>query len=102
MKFYGADAAPKIARIINLKHWERLRTLLKSTKGTELVVGGSSSAETLFIPPTLLTNLTREDAVFESEIFGPILPILTYSTIAQVPGIVADIDRTPLGLYIFT
>jgi acyl-CoA reductase-like NAD-dependent aldehyde dehydrogenase len=40
--------------------------------------------------------------MLESEIFGPILPILTYTSLDEVPNIIAQIDRTPLGLYIFT
>jgi acyl-CoA reductase-like NAD-dependent aldehyde dehydrogenase len=40
--------------------------------------------------------------MLESEIFGPILPILAYTSLGEVPNIIAQIDRTPLGLYIFT
>jgi acyl-CoA reductase-like NAD-dependent aldehyde dehydrogenase len=101
-KAYGTDASSKLARIINSRHWNRLTSLLESTKGTKFSVGGSSSTETLFIPPTVITDLKKDDAVFQSEIFGPVLPILTFASLSQVPGIVADIDRTSLGLYIFT
>ena len=92
-----------MARIINSRHYERLTGLLASTNGN--VVGSAASdPSTLFIAPTVVTNIKVNDPLMASEIFGPILAVMSYPTgqLASVPDTVAQIDRTPLGLYIFT
>jgi acyl-CoA reductase-like NAD-dependent aldehyde dehydrogenase len=92
-----------MARIVSSKHYERLTSLLISTKG-KVVTSGVSDATRLFIPPTVVTDLKLTDPLLASEICGPILAVLSYPTgqLASVPDTVAQIDRTPLGLYIFT
>jgi acyl-CoA reductase-like NAD-dependent aldehyde dehydrogenase len=92
-----------MARVVNSKHFGRLTSLLTSTKGT-FVLSGPSDASKLFIPPTVLTDLKLTDPLLASETFGPILSVLSYPTgqLASVPETVAQIDRTPLALYVFT
>ena len=92
-----------MARIINSRHYERLTSLLASTRG-KVVISGPTDASKLFIPPTIVTNLKVTDSLLTSEIFGPILAVLSFPTgkLASVPDTVAQIDRTPLGLYVFT
>lgn len=85
-------------KIISEKHFERILGLIDSKK---LVMGGDFSRERLKIAPTVMTDVVREDAVMGEEIFGPILPILTYD---NIDGIIKDINAgpKPLALYLFT
>lgn len=85
-------------KIINEKHFERLIKLLDSG---DVVVGGNVDSETLQIEPTILDNVTFEDAVMQEEIFGPILPVLTYDNIEDVVEKMHDMPH-PLACYIFT
>jgi acyl-CoA reductase-like NAD-dependent aldehyde dehydrogenase len=90
-----------MARIVNENHFNRLMsTVIGPTKGK--IYGGESNEETLTISPTLITDLLPTEVVFKAEIFGPILPILTYKTLPEARSILASINETPLGLYIMT
>ena len=84
-------------KIINRKHFDRVLGLIDPAK---VVVGGDGNPETLQIEPTVMDNVTWEDAVMQEEIFGPVMPILTYDTIDQAIEWVNDRDK-PLALYIF-
>ena len=85
-------------KIINQKHFERVSSLINTEK---VVHGGKTNPETLQIEPTVLVNVTWDDAVMQEEIFGPIMPILTYENLDQV---IADLQKKqkPLALYIFS
>ncbi len=85
-------------KIINEKHFERLKELINETK---VVVGGKFNKDTLQIVPTVMNNVTYEDKVMEDEIFGPILPILTYNSLDDVIHDLGNMPR-PLALYLFT
>lgn len=89
---------PDYGRIVNEKHFTRLLNLSDPDK---VVHGGGSRLETLQIEPTIMDNVTFEDPVMGEEIFGPLLPILTYDTPEEA---IAEINRRPhpLALYIFT
>ena len=89
---------PSYGKIINAKHFERVRGLIDAGK---IAVGGKSNAETLKIEPTVLDNVTWDDAVMGEEIFGPILPILTYKNEDELYQIVNG-HQKPLALYLFT
>ena len=65
------------------------------------VFGGETNAQQLRIAPTIIDHATRDSAAMQDEIFGPILPVLTFENIAEVPAIVAH-HPTPLALYLFT
>ncbi|HEY9762792.1 MAG TPA: aldehyde dehydrogenase [Trichocoleus sp.] len=99
-EFYGENpaASPDLARIVNERQFDRLVGLLSS--GTP-VLGGQFNRETRYIAPTLLDEVNWEAPVMEDEIFGPLLPILTYSTIDEA---IARINAgpKPLALYLFT
>ena len=69
---------PNYGKIINEKHFERILGLIN---GEKLVYGGQSEPESLRIAPTVLNNITWDDAVMGEEIFGPLLPILTFDTL---------------------
>ena len=84
-------------KIITEKHYDRLIGLIDQKK---VVVGGQGNTETCRIAPTVMIDVTRDDAVMQEEIFGPILPILTYDDIDEV---ISDIESHPhpLALYCF-
>lgn len=85
-------------KIINEKHFHRLLGLIENEK---VVAGGSYMKDTLRIEPTVLDNVTFEDAVMQEEIFGPILPILTYASLDSAIKKINSMPH-PLALYLFT
>ena len=89
---------PDYPRIINQKHFERLLGLLK---GEKIVMGGGSNLETLQIEPTLLDDVGWETPIMEEEIFGPVLPVLTYSSMEEVVKIINNRPK-PLAAYLFS
>ena len=97
---YGKEALKNrnYGKIINEKHFDRINSLIDPSK---TVCGGGSNRETLQIEPTILDNVTFEDPVMQQEIFGPVLPVLTYDSLG---GAVTKINSMahPLALYIFT
>ena len=97
---YGKDPLQNAdyGHIINQKHFERVCSLIDSNK---TVHGGRTNADTLQIEPTVMTNITWEDAVMGEEIFGPVLPVLTFETVDEVIETVNSHDR-PLALYLFS
>jgi aldehyde dehydrogenase (NAD+) len=84
--------------MINQKHFERVASLIDPKK---TIHGGGTNPETLQIEPTVMANVTWDDAVMGEEIFGPVLPILTYENIDEVIQTVNSHDR-PLALYLFS
>lgn len=96
----GVDPSqsPDYARIINEKHFERLLTYMSDGK---LVCGGDFKREEKYIAPTVLKDVTLESSVMHDEIFGPILPVLSYSNFESLKKIIQD-RANPLALYVFT
>ena len=84
-------------KMINRKHFDRVLGLIAPDK---VVAGGMANPDTLQIRPTVMDNVTWEDAVMQEEIFGPVMPILTYEDLDQVIEWVNGRDK-PLALYIF-
>ena len=89
---------PNYGKIINEKHFERILGLIN---GEKLVYGGQSEPESLRIAPTVLNNNTWDDAVMGEEIFGPLLPILTFDTLDEALDTVESHPH-PLALYFFS
>lgn len=91
---YGAA---EYGRMVNQKHFERVCGLIDPDK---VVAGGKSDAQRLQIEPTVMDNVTWEDRVMQEEIFGPVLPVLTFECVDEV---VEMLNRRakPLALYIF-
>ena len=88
----------KYGKIINKKHFERLLGLIDNTK---LVVGGDSNAESLKIAPTVMDDISWDDKIMQEEIFGPIMPIMTFDDLDSVIETVESKPH-PLALYIFS
>ncbi len=91
----GNEALP---RIVNQRHYVRLMGLMR---GATAAVGGQGDAESLRIAPTLLTDVTPDSPCMQEEIFGPVLPVLTYSSLAEAEAFVLSRPK-PLACYIFS
>lgn len=85
-------------KIINEKHFDRLQRLLENEN---IIVGGKVDKNSLKIEPTLLDDVKLESPVMNEEIFGPILPIISFENIEEVVKIVNSKEK-PLALYLFT
>lgn len=85
-------------KIINQKHFARLLGLIDKNK---VVYGGDNNEEKLQIAPTIMDNVTWDDKVMQEEIFGPILPVLSYDDFNEVYNTLKDKEK-PLALYLFS
>ena len=85
-------------KIINEKHFDRILGLIDKEK---VVFGGNCDRDALRIEPTVMDNVTFSDAVMQEEIFGPVMPILTFDSLDEVIRNVNAMPH-PLALYLFT
>ena len=85
-------------KIINERHFERLCGLIDKSK---VIIGGETDRRTNQIAPTVMDNVTESDAVMGEEIFGPIMPILTFDNFDEMVNKLKDKDK-PLALYLFS
>ena len=99
-RFYGEEASRSrdYARIVNRRHFDRLAQLLQNGR---ILLGGDISAAERYIAPTLIDSVDWEDPIMQEEIFGPVLPILTYTDINQAVAKVRSLPK-PLALYLFS
>ena len=99
-QFYGEDAAASehYGKIINERQWTRLASYL--TEG-EIIYGGKSDKASLFIEPTIMTNIQENANIMKDEIFGPILPIITYQSNEEALAVIQK-NPNPLAFYVFT
>ncbi|MFT5904226.1 MAG: aldehyde dehydrogenase (NAD+), partial [Flammeovirgaceae bacterium] len=97
--FFGNDpkTSASFPRIINLKRFEAVKRLMTSG---DVAIGGQSDREDLYIAPTILTNVSLDDEVMKEEIFGPVLPIITWNTERDILDTVRR-NRYPLACYYF-
>lgn len=98
--FYGDDpkASPDYSHIINQKHYDRLMKLIDEKK---VFCGGNGDRNSRYIAPTLLHPVAETDAVMDDEIFGPLLPILTYRDLDAAFKVIQSRPK-PLAAYVFT
>ena len=98
--FYGldAEASEHYGKIINDKQWLRITSYLSEG---EIIYGGKSNREKLFIEPTIMTGVHADAKIMQDEIFGPILPILTYTSKEEALAIIQK-NPNPLAFYVFT
>ncbi len=99
-KMYGKNPLdnPDYPRMVNEKHFERVMGLIK---GETLLTGGKARKESLQIAPTVLDNITGESRIMQEEIFGPVLPVLTFKKLEEAERFVKEREK-PLALYYFT
>ena len=90
--------SPDYAKIINEKHFRRLLGLME---GENVIFGGGSDGDAMKIEPTLLDNVKWDAPVMNEEIFGPILPALTYTEPAEAVNLIGAKPK-PLSMYLFT
>jgi aldehyde dehydrogenase (NAD+) len=99
-RFFGDDAqvSPDYGRIINERHFDRLIALLE---GQKVLHGGRHDRDDKYIEPTILDSPDLDSPVMQEEIFGPILPVITYETLDEAINFINDRDK-PLALYLFS
>lgn len=104
-KVFGDDPqkSPDISHIINNKHFHRIKNLLDDAvkNGAKVELGGKSDENDNYISPTVLSNVSLDSKLMDEEIFGPILPILSFKTENEVLNIINGREK-PLALYIFS
>ena len=100
IKMYGEDifANKDYGKMVNQKHFDRVSGLIAKEK---IVYGGRLKSETLQIEPTILDNISPDDAVMQEEIFGPVLPIIVISDTNEAIDFIRSRPK-PLALYLFT
>ncbi len=89
---------PLYGKIVNEKHFERISALIDEKR---IAFGGGRVALNAKIEPTVLMDITWEDAVMQEEIFGPVLPVLTFENFDEIYELLKDKPK-PLALYLFT
>ena len=101
---YGASpkTSTDLCRIINPRNFDRIKALMDGSvaAGAKIAIGGDTDAAERYIAPTVLTDVTADQPIMSEEIFGPVLPILTYKHLDEVAPFVTSRDK-PLALYVF-
>jgi aldehyde dehydrogenase (NAD+) len=99
---YGADprASVDFARVVNERHTGRIQKLLDHD-GHEVVAGGHVDVADRYVAPTVLRGIAFDAPIMQEEIFGPVLPVLTFDDITEPIAAINAGDK-PLALYIFT
>lgn len=105
---YGSTAAqqqasPYLTRVVNARHVQRLKALLEDAvnRGARVLIGGTVDEETRYIQPTLLDNVPADARIMDEEIFGPLLPVISYRSPDEVIARV-NTGPKPLALYVFS
>ncbi|KAK4126719.1 aldehyde dehydrogenase [Parathielavia appendiculata] len=96
----GAKASPDLARIVNHKHFLRLKKMLDGTKG-KIVMGGALDESELFIEPTAVLVSSVDDPMMQEESFGPIFCIYPVNSLDEALNVANRVHRTPLALFSF-
>ena len=99
-KFYSFNPSTStdFGKIINES---RFNKLVSYVTGQNIFYGGKNNKDALYIEPTILTNISLRDTVMNEEIFGPILPVLSFSSTEEAMQIVKQ-NENPLAFYLFT
>ena len=101
-EFYGKSIqqSPDFGRIVNSKHFNRLHDLL-TIHQQDIIFGGQTDADECYVSPTLLEGITFDSKIMEDEIFGPLLPIITYDDFDEAVSLIRSKPK-PLSLYLFS
>jgi len=96
-------SSPDFGRIVNSHHWNRINSLLEDAidEGATLAHGGGKNEENKFFEPSLLDNVTSDMKIMNEEIFGPLLPIISFESIEDCLAIINTRPK-PLALYMFS
>ncbi len=100
IEFYTSDPkkSEDYGRMINVRNFDRVASLIDQSK---VVHGGDIDREQKFISPTIMDNVGQEDAVMKDEIFGPILPVISFTNLDQVKEMINGGEK-PLALYMYS
>ncbi len=93
-----SDGAEHYTSIINKRNFDRVLGLVDKSK---VIYGGKYNTDSLYIEPTIMDNITWEDPVMKEEIFGPVLPVITYSNYDDVLNKIIEGEK-PLAAYLFS
>ncbi|KIW72817.1 hypothetical protein PV04_00987 [Phialophora macrospora] len=99
--FYENAGVDGMSCLINDMHYHRIADMLDATKG-KIVFGGRKDAAKRFVEPTVILNPALDDSTLAAEIFGPLLPVVSFKTFPEARKVINQIDPTPLGLYVMT
>jgi aldehyde dehydrogenase (NAD+) len=103
--YYGEtpETSDSYGKIVTKKHFKRLNSYLEDAqeKGAKVEIGGQNNENQKYIAPTILTELNQDATVLQEEIFGPLLPIVTYKTLEEAIEYINSKER-PLALYIYS
>lgn len=101
-KRYGRDprSSPDYGRIVNGQHARRIAALLEGGGYDDVACGGDVDVEARYVAPTVLRGVKPDAPVMQEEIFGPVLPVLTFADIAEPIARINEGDK-PLALYLF-
>lgn len=105
--FYGTGkdiaSSKDYARIVNKRHFARIKQLVDDavSQGAKILTGGDFDESTCFISPTILLNCTHDMQIMQEEIFGPILPVLTFKNESEITRYLSN-EEKPLALYVFS
>jgi aldehyde dehydrogenase (NAD+) len=93
---------PDLARVINARHLRRIRHLIEDAvqKGATIAYGGTHNEADNLITPTVLTSVSPDMEVMQEEIFGPVLPVITYRTPDEAVSFINE-QAKPLAIYAF-
>ncbi|WP_452220237.1 aldehyde dehydrogenase family protein [Lacinutrix salivirga] len=104
-EFYSENpsSSESYTRIVNTKHFERLKSYIEDAKRKNVIFesGGEMNSKDNYIAPTLVFDAPEDSELMQNEIFGPILPVKTYSKIDEVINYI-NANPKPLALYIFS
>jgi acyl-CoA reductase-like NAD-dependent aldehyde dehydrogenase len=98
---YGEDASKSqdFGRLVSQRHAQRISDLIDPDK---VLIGGDVDIEQRYIAPTVMHNIDLSDAIMQEEIFGPVLPVLSFSDYETVFNIIQSLPSHPLAAYIFS
>eukprot|EP01006_Ploeotia_vitrea_P023668 TRINITY_DN5622_c0_g1_i1.p1 TRINITY_DN5622_c0_g1~~TRINITY_DN5622_c0_g1_i1.p1 ORF type:complete len:499 (+),score=89.47 TRINITY_DN5622_c0_g1_i1:44-1540(+) len=99
-EFYqgNVEETKDYGRIVNARHFDRISAMME---GATVALGGKTNREKLFIEPTVLTGVNGDSPVMQSEIFGPLLPMISSPSVENTIDFINDRDK-PLALYMFS
>ncbi|ROV94567.1 hypothetical protein VMCG_08144 [Cytospora schulzeri] len=96
----GAKASPDLSRVVNERHFLRMKKMVDDSKG-KIIVGGEMDQSELFIAPTAILVNSVDDSMMREESFGPLFSILPFDTLGEAIEIANKVDPTPLALFGF-
>ena len=103
--FSGSDGGPSsdYCQIVNTTHFDRIEGYLENAKGmgAKVVAGGNTDRSKRFIAPTVLCDVSMDSLIMKEEIFGPLMPIVTYKAMDEAIGFINKREK-PLALYLFS